>query len=104
MMHQSDARDDAMSRARGKTTQIITLRSLPPHLVRAIRQRARERGLSLNKTVISMLEESLAGPERKSRRPYHDLDHLFGTWTPEEADAFEADLKEQRRIDPDLWQ
>lgn len=84
--------------------KIITLRNLPPHLVRAIRLRAREQGLSLNKTVICMLGEGLGGPKRKGRRLYHDLDHLFGTWTPEEAAAFEADLKKQRKIDPEPWQ
>jgi hypothetical protein len=82
----------------------ITLRNLPPRVALAIRQRARERGLSLNKTIIGMLEESVGGPERKGRRLYHDLDHLFGTWTPDEAGEFEADLREQRKIDPELWQ
>jgi hypothetical protein len=28
----------------------------------------------------------------------HDLDHLAGTWSHEEATAFEAALKEQRQI------
>jgi hypothetical protein len=82
----------------------ITVRNLPPRLAQAIRQRARERGLSFNKAVITMLEESVGVTGQERRREHHDLDHLFGTWTIEEAEAFDADLREQRRVDPELWQ
>ena len=35
---------------------------------------------------------------------HHDLDHLFGVWTKEEADEFDAFLKEHRSIiDPEMW-
>jgi hypothetical protein len=56
-------------------------------------------GLSLNRTVIRILEEALG----QRRELHHDLDHLAGTWSAEEAAAFDAALTEQRRIDPELW-
>jgi len=34
---------------------------------------------------------------------YHDLDHLVGTWTKQEAAAFDKIVKSFRTIDPDLW-
>jgi hypothetical protein len=37
------------------------------------------------------------------RKLHHDLDHLAGTWSDEEAAAFDAALLEQRRVDPELW-
>ena len=37
----------------------ITLRNLPPELMRGIRRRAHQSGASMNKTVIAVLEESL---------------------------------------------
>jgi hypothetical protein len=51
-----------------------------------------------------LLEES-AGGKAKKKEPvrYHDLDHLAGTWTKEEAAAFDKLIAEQRTIDPDLW-
>ena len=80
----------------------ITLRNIPRELQEAIKRRARREGLSLNKTVQRMLEE-VVGLKPSSSMQHHDLDHLAGTWSDEEADAFDAALAEQRRIDPELW-
>jgi plasmid stability protein len=77
----------------------ITLRNIPPKLQEAIQKRAGMTGLSLNRTVIRILEEALG----QRRELHHDLDHLAGTWSAEEAAAFDAALTEQRRIDPELW-
>ena len=44
------------------------------------------------------------GLEALIERGYrHDLDHLAGTWSRKEAAAFESALREQRKIDPELW-
>jgi hypothetical protein len=80
----------------------ITLRNISPTLQEVIRKRADADGLSLNKTILRMLEEA-AGHRPTGRRLYHDLDHLAGTWSEEEAAAFEAALVEQRAVDPELW-
>jgi hypothetical protein len=82
----------------------ITLRNLPPEIARAVQRRAKEKRTSINKAVIDLLEES-AGTRAHTPAPvrYHDLDHLAGTWTENEAAAFETLLTEQRRIDPELW-
>jgi hypothetical protein len=77
----------------------ITLRNIPPKIQEAIEKRAGMTGLSLNRTVIRILEEAFG----QSRELHHDLDHLAGTWSDEEGTAFEAALSEQRRIDPELW-
>ena len=81
----------------------ITLRNIPREIQEAIQRRARDEGLSFNKTVLRMLEEAL-GLRRGSRALHHDLDHLAGTWSQEEAAEFDAALAEQRRIDPELWE
>ena len=51
-----------------------------------------------------MLEES-AGGKAKKKAPirHHDLDHLAGTWTKEEAAGFDKIVMSFRTIDPDLW-
>lgn len=81
----------------------VTLRKLPPKLEKTIRQRARERRVSVNKAVLSLLEEHLGLDEEKQPAEYHDLDALCGAWTEEEANAFDQALARQRIIDPDLW-
>lgn len=80
----------------------ITLRNIPPKVQEAIRRRAGREGLSLNKTVLRMLEEA-AGQRSAVRQLHDDLDHLAGSWSAEEAAAFEAALVEQRTVDPELW-
>ena len=81
----------------------VTLRNLPPNLDRRIRQRARQKRVSMNKAVIALLEEHLGLEQKESAAEYHDLDALCGRWTKEEAGAFDRALAEQRTIDPDLW-
>ena len=80
----------------------ITLRNLPPAVASAIRRRAMDKRMSLNKAVISLLEEGL-GVRQRAATVYHDLDDLAGSWVREEAETFEAALREQRTIDRDVW-
>jgi len=83
----------------------ITVRDLPPAVGKAIRRKAQAEGLSLNRTVVKLLEEATGhsiGPDSKAAL-HHDLDHLAGTWTEDEYDEFMESLREQRRIDPEMW-
>ena len=81
----------------------VTLRNLPQKLDQTIQRRAKEKGISVNKAVISLLEEQLGMKPKKRSREYHDLDVLAGAWTKAEADAFDKTLTQQRVIDPELW-
>jgi hypothetical protein len=76
----------------------VTVRNLPPAVARAIRDKARRERTSLNRTVISLLEEATGHASAKRGRPvlHEDLEHLAGSWTKEEADDFDAYLKESR--------
>lgn len=79
----------------------ITVRKLPPKVAKAIREKARREGLSMNKAVIKLLEEATGATQETRRVVHHDLDRFFGTWTKEEADAFDQVLREQRQIEPE---
>ena len=83
----------------------ITLRNLPPEIACAVQRRAKQKKTSVNKAVIELLEESV-GTREHIFAPvrHHDLDHLAGTWSENEAAAFETLLTKQRRIDPELWE
>ena len=81
----------------------ITLRNIPAEIQEAIQRRADSEGLSFNKTIIRMLGESVGSQHSAEKRLHHDLDHLAGTWSEEEARTFEDALAEQRQIDPELW-
>lgn len=81
----------------------ITVRNLPPAVAKAVKEKARNEKLSLNKAVVRLLEEATGTGTMTRRVVHHDLDRFFGTWTREEADAFDEALAEQRQIDPEMW-
>ena len=85
---------------RGKA---ITIRNLPAAVERAVKDRARKDRLSLNRAVGVLLEEATGGSAARKRRRHHDFDKYAGRWTKSEADAFDAVLREQRRVDEDDW-
>ena len=78
----------------------ITLRNLPDSVTRIIRKKAATEGISLNRAVIKVLEERLGGG---AEPVHHDLDDLAGSWSKEEAQAFDRALAAQRTIDPEIW-
>lgn len=83
----------------------VTLRNLPPHIAKAIRKEAHRKRMSLNKAVISMLDNRAGTREKKPSRQtrHHDLDGLAGSWSKKEAAEFDQSLAAQRTIDRDLW-
>jgi hypothetical protein len=82
----------------------ITLRNLPPEVARAIREKAKKEKISLNRAVISLLAEATGlGQQGRKDRSRDELDALAGSWTKEEADEFDAFLREHRTIDPEMW-
>jgi hypothetical protein len=102
MMHLAALSDAAPDLVKEAPMTAITLRNIPPKLQEFLLERAERDDLSLNKVVLRMLEE--AAGLRGAPREHRDLDHLAGTWSAEEAAEFEAVLKDQRRIDPELWE
>jgi hypothetical protein len=42
--------------------------------------------------------------DKKQTVVHHDLDHLFGSWSPDEYDRIQGSVDDQRKIDPEIWQ
>jgi hypothetical protein len=81
----------------------VTLRKLPAKLAKAIRQEANRKRTSINKAVISLLENR-AMTRTKNRLVVHDdLDNLTESSSKKEAADFDKALAAQRTIDPELW-
>jgi plasmid stability protein len=75
-----------------------TIRDVPETVDRALRQRARADGKSLNKAALDALAEGAGVTGRRKRR---DLRDIAGTWKTDK--AVESALAAQDRIDEDLW-
>jgi hypothetical protein len=84
--------------------KVITLRNIPPDVARLIERRSKRTGASLNKTVISLLEDALGVAHGAEPASHRDLDALAGVWSDRQADEFDEALAEQRRIDPEMWE
>jgi len=84
-------------------TVSITIENLDADLLERLRGEARRRGVDVSVLAKKLIEESLppAGEERPP--PFHDLDHLAGTWSEKDVAAFHAATADFEQVDEDLW-
>jgi hypothetical protein len=80
----------------------ISVRNLPPAVVKAVREKARREKLSLNRAIVALLEEA-TGSWGAKKVLHHDLDHLAGRWSDAEYREFLEALREQRHVDAEMW-
>jgi hypothetical protein len=80
----------------------ITIHGLEPELASRIEKRSHEQGTSLNKTIKMLLMEAL-GLSPKSRSRQDEFSDLFGIWSKEEAEEFNAAVGGFRTIDREDW-
>jgi plasmid stability protein len=79
----------------------LTVRNVPEDLARALEVEARQRGLSLNRTVLALLRRALG---QDPDQPYDNgLGSHAGGWSQDEVDAFERAVEPFEQIDPELW-
>jgi hypothetical protein len=99
MMHPASLNDACYHQS-----MAITLRDIPEELEKILEQRAKAEGLSMNRTVIKMLEEASGlAPEVVKPKLNHDFDEFAGIWTDEEADEFDKRIAEISQIDWEMW-
>ena len=84
----------------------LTIRGVDDRLHAALSEAAAHEKQSVNKYVLKVLCERLGLlPDPDDREAtYDDLDHLAGTWTKEQGEAFLHEVGRQREIDPGLWE
>jgi len=76
-----------------------TIRNIPTQVDRALRERSKREGKSLNEVAIEALARGLDLEGEPVRR--RDLTTIAGSWVPDR-DVDRA-LDEQRTVNPDLW-
>ena len=79
----------------------ITVRNVPAELAESLEREKRCRGVSLNRTVLSLLSEALgvSGPGPRN----NGLRRLAGTWTEAEFKEFEQAVAPFEEIDDAIW-
>ena len=76
----------------------LTIRGVPDEVADRLARLARERGRSLNATVVEILEQVVGFRQRRARL------ERYATWSDEDLAEFEEALAAQRVIDDHLWQ
>jgi hypothetical protein len=77
----------------------LMVRGISESLADQIKRYARERGLTLNQTVLELLENGLrAGPAMHELQPMQEMRILGGIWSAEEAQAFREALVAIERL------
>ena len=79
----------------------MTIRRVSTELAAALEAEKRRRGLSLNRTVLSLIEEALGISEGRARS--NGLRRLAGTWSEDEFKRFEEAVAPLGEIDGELW-
>ena len=79
----------------------FNLRSIPPEVMALLKQEARKLHISVNTLILKMIERGLGFI--RARQTYHDLDHLSGSWSASDANAFKEHIQPFEQIDKDLW-
>ncbi len=77
-----------------------TLRNVPANLDRALRHAARDQSKSLNQVAVEALQRAVGLTEEPLKR--RDLTDLVGSW--KEDPRIDAALRDQDRIDPEMWE
>jgi hypothetical protein len=82
----------------------ITIHGLNDTLDRLIRKKAKEQGISLNKTIKKLLEQSLGILPSDHTDHRDDFLDLFGIWSTEEKKQFDHNISDFEKIDEKDWQ
>ncbi len=75
----------------------LTIRGVPDEVGRRLEVLSRERGQSVNSTVLRILDAAVGFEERRKRL------ERYTTWSDEERLEFEAALSSQRTVDDADW-
>jgi hypothetical protein len=81
----------------------MTIRGLDDLTIRALKEKAKQEGMSVNSTLVKLLQEELGLKKKKRTVVYNDLDYLAGTWSDKDFKEFKKKIEEFEKIDETTW-
>jgi len=79
----------------------MTVRQVPGAVYEKLRELARQRNTSLNKTVVALLSQAVGLEPGTTRK--RDMSDLAGTWSSASAREFEENTRAFEVIDEEIW-
>jgi hypothetical protein len=81
----------------------MTIRGLDALTIKALKEKAKQEGTSMNAALVKLLQEELGLKKKKRTVVYNDLDHLAGTWSDKDYKEFRKRTEDFEKIDETLW-
>jgi plasmid stability protein len=81
----------------------MSIRGLDDQALSRLKQQAEQEGTSLNSLVLRLLQGTSPAIPATALKKFDDLDALAGTWSQEEALAFEQNSAAFAELDATLW-
>jgi len=81
----------------------MTIRGFDDQTIKALREKAKQEGMSVNAAIVKLVQEELGLKKKKRIVVYNDLDHLAGTWNDKEYKDFQKNTKDFEIIDETMW-
>ncbi|OIP90112.1 MAG: hypothetical protein AUK55_13380 [Syntrophobacteraceae bacterium CG2_30_61_12] len=81
----------------------MSIRGLDDQALARLKSQAEREGSSLNSLVLRLLQGISTEIQPGALKKFDDLDSLAGTWSDEEAHAFERNTAAFAEVDPTLW-
>jgi hypothetical protein len=79
----------------------ITVRGISDFVYEALRREGVEKGMSINKVIVSLLDQ--ATTPKAGQKRYDDLEELFGTWSEKRYEEFKRSIEIFEEVDQELW-
>jgi hypothetical protein len=80
----------------------VTIRNIPANLDQLLRKLAKKNQSSINKTIISVLEQAFGLKNKLPKK--RDLSKLSGTWSKDDSQQFEENTKIFAEVDKETWE
>lgn len=81
----------------------MTVRGLDEMTMKALKEKAKQDGSSINAALLKILRKELGIEKKKYTVVYHDLDHLAGTWDKKDIAEFKKKVEDFEKIDEKMW-
>jgi plasmid stability protein len=82
---------------------IMTIRGLDDSTIKALKEKAKHEGTSVNAALVELVKEALGIKKKKRTVVYKDLDHLAGTWDKKDHADFQKRVADFEKIDEKMW-
>ncbi|RJQ46345.1 MAG: hypothetical protein C4538_07020 [Nitrospiraceae bacterium] len=92
-----------MKKEGGVDMGVMTIRGLDDMTIKALREKAKREGTSINAALLKMLRKELGIEKKRHTVVYNDLDHLAGTWGKKDYAEFQKNVKDFEKIDENMW-